>query len=52
MNSLRKVRGRYGLILGAITLIGLFAATPAYAAQTRGGNDIVIGRDAEGVSYV
>ena len=45
MNSLRRLWGRPGLILGLIALFALFAAAPARAAQVRGGNDIVVGRD-------
>ncbi|HET9222673.1 MAG TPA: polymer-forming cytoskeletal protein [Roseiflexaceae bacterium] len=45
MNSLRTFGGRWGLILALLALIALFAASPTHAAQIRGANDIVVGRD-------
>jgi sensor domain CHASE-containing protein len=46
MNVWRKTLSRRLLILAALALLfGVFAAMPAHAAQTRGGDQLVIGRD-------
>ncbi|MBK9710866.1 MAG: polymer-forming cytoskeletal protein [Kouleothrix sp.] len=45
MNLSRNVKRRWLLVMVAIVaLIGLFATAPARAADTRGGEDVVIGR--------
>lgn len=45
MNRLHSTRGRWLLMLAVLLLVGLFAAVPARAAETRGGNQVVIGRN-------
>src|SRR5687768_4284776 len=46
MNTRRMVRTRPIIILALLlALVGLFAAAPARAADTRGGDQVVIGRD-------
>jgi cytoskeletal protein CcmA (bactofilin family) len=45
MNTVHRMRGRWLLMLAALLLVGLFAAVPARAAETRGGDQVVIGRN-------
>jgi len=45
MRRWQTLRSRWLLILAALLLIGFFAVTPARAADTRGGDQVVIGRD-------
>lgn len=45
MNRLHSTRGRWLLMLAVLLLVGLFAALPARAAETRGGQQVVIGRN-------
>jgi cytoskeletal protein CcmA (bactofilin family) len=45
MRRLHILRSRWLLILAALLLLGFVAATPARAADARGGNQVVIGRE-------
>lgn len=45
MRRWRALRSRWLLVFTALLLVGFFAATPARAAEGRGGDRIVIGRD-------
>jgi hypothetical protein len=41
----KPLRSRWLLLLAALLLLGFFAVTPAQAADARGGDQVVIGRD-------